>query len=460
MYRRPAMTKWLRTASAPLVLLAVVSLLSLAARVAWLGEPCRDPCRSHADHLLVFDEAYYVNAARIIAGLPPSANENYANARLGDDPNAEHPQLAKLLMAGSIELLGDKPIGWRLTPLVLGTLAILGMYALARAAGAGAWLALGGASLMAADNLLLIHGRIATLDVPVVAAMIWAAVAYLRGRPLLAGALVGVGTAIKLVAPYVLLVFVLFEIFRRRGARVGVVRDAGGVRLGAQVAIRLAGCTAVAAGVFVGLLAIVDRIAPPYDSASARLLAAGPFHHIAHMLSYGADQTSPRGPTGIASYPWTWLVDVKPITYLNVNPARPAPGLYDVHPAVHFIGMMSPAIMLLAIPALLFAGWTVVRAQPVRALAAGAPEAARFASGDVPVLALAWFLGTFLPFVVLSLAFKRTSYIYYMVIVMPGIYLAVADLVVRGRRFRKLLVLWVVLVVGAAIVMYPLTPLP
>jgi len=171
------MAKSLRSSSAPLVLLAIVSLLSLAARVAWLAEPCRDPCRSHADHLLVFDESYYVNAARVIAGLPPPPNENYADARLGDDPNAEHPQLAKLLIAGSIELLGDKPIGWRLTALVLGTAAILGMYALARAAGAGAWLALGAASLMAADNLLLVHGRIATLDVPVVAAMIWAAVA-------------------------------------------------------------------------------------------------------------------------------------------------------------------------------------------------------------------------------------------------------------------------------------------
>jgi predicted membrane-bound dolichyl-phosphate-mannose-protein mannosyltransferase len=456
MYRRPAMTKWLRAPSAPLVLLTVLSLLSLAARVAWLGEPCRDPCRSHADHLLVFDESYYVNAARVIAGLPPPANENYADARLGDDPNAEHPQLAKLLIAGSIELLGDRPIGWRLTPLVLGTVAILGMYALARAAGAGAWVALGAASLMAADSLLLIHGRIATLDVPVVAAMIWAAVAYLRGRPLLAGVLVGVGTAIKLVAPYVLVAFVLLELFRRRGARV-----AGD---GVRAAARLGGCTAVSAGVFVGLLAILDLIAPPYDSTSTMLLASGPFHHIAHMLSYGADQTSPHGPTGIASYPWTWLVDVNPITYLNVNPSRPAPGLYNVHPAVHFIGMMSPSIMLLAIPALASAAWTIVRPRAPRLAAAGADVGAgaarRFASGEVALLAVAWFLGTFLPFVVLSLAFNRTSYIYYMVIVMPGIYLAVADLVVRGRRFRKLIVLWVVLVVGAATVMYPLTPLP
>ena len=68
--------------------------------------------------------------------------------------------------------------------------------------------------------------------------------------------------------------------------------------------------------------------------------------------------------------------------------------------------------------------------------------------------------GTFLPFVVLSLVFSRTSYLYYMVVVMPAIYLAAADLVVRLRRYRKLLWLWAVLVVGAAVVMYPITPLP
>ena len=466
----------------PLVLLAVVSVLSFAARIAWLGMPCHSPCHSANDRVLVFDESYYVNAARVIAGLPPPPNENYADARLGDDPNAEHPQLAKLLIAGSIELLGDKPIGWRLTALVLGTAAILGMYALARAAGAGAWLALGAASLMAADNLLLVHGRIATLDVPVAAAMIWAAVAYLRGRLLLAGVIVGVGTAIKLVAPYVLLVFAALELFRhfgrgdvRPGAdaqpggdpRPGVVAARPGERgptwLRGRAVTRLGACTVVSAGVFVGLLASLDRIAPPYDGASAKLLASGPFHHIARMLSYGADETSPHGPTGIASYPWTWLVDVKPITYLNINPARPAPGIYDVHPAVHFLGMISPSIMLLAIPGLLFSAWTIGRRKPVRRAPVGEGgdgAAGRFASGDVPMLAVSWFLGTFLPFVVLSLAFQRTSYIYYMVIVMPGIYLAVADLVIRGRRFWKMIALWVVLVVGAAIVMYPLTPLP
>ena len=48
---------------------------------------------------------------------------------------------------------------------------------------------------------------------------------------------------------------------------------------------------------------------------------------------------------------------------------------------------------------------------------------------------------------------------------MPGIYLLVADLVAGGLRHRRprhrrLVAGWVALVVAAAVVLYPLTPLP
>jgi len=62
---------------APFAVLAVVCALSLAARVAWLGSPCANPCKGISAHSLIFDEVYYVNAARRIDGLPVPRKQPY-----------------------------------------------------------------------------------------------------------------------------------------------------------------------------------------------------------------------------------------------------------------------------------------------------------------------------------------------------------------------------------------------
>ena len=96
-------------------LLWLLLLASLLLRLLWLGRP---------DDALIFDERYYVNAARVILSIPPGQN-TYADRPLGLDPNTEHPPLAKLLVAGSMLLLGDRPLGWRLPSVLFGTVSIL-----------------------------------------------------------------------------------------------------------------------------------------------------------------------------------------------------------------------------------------------------------------------------------------------------------------------------------------------
>ena len=419
--RAAAQAPWL-----PIALLAVVSVLSLLARAAWLSDPCANPCRGPAAHSLIFDELYYVNAARRIDGLPVPPKQPYAGDPAGQDSNSEHPQLVKLVIAGAIDLFGDGPFAWRIGSLLFGSLAILGMYALARAAEAGRWCSLLAATLMASDNLLLVAGRIATLDIYVVAFMIWAAALYLRGRPVAAGVVLGVGATAKLVAPYLLLVLLLFEIVRCR-------RE--GMRLAARA---LSEFTFVAVAVYFAVLAAFDRIAPPYDPQTGRTITAGPLAHTERILSYAAGQTSPHGPMGIASYPWDWLVDLRPINYLNVTVASGS----SRTATVHFLGLISPPMLLFAVPALLLA---------LRGAWRGL---------EVDAVAVAWFCGTWLPFVALSLFWQRTSYLYYMVIVMPGIYLALARGFSRPWMPRWALGSWLVLVLAAVVLSYPFLALP
>ncbi len=420
-----------------------------------LGEPCQSPCNKAGEHTLVFDEAYYVNAARVIAGIRPPSGDHYADAPLGTDPNAEHPQGVKLIMAAAIELFGDGPFAWRIGSLIFGSIAILGMFALVRSAGASRWLALGASTLMACDNLLLVHGRIGTLDIYAAAMMIWALALYLRGRPLLAGLALAVGAAFKLVAPYAVAVLVLLEV-----ARVIIrLRDKNAPeKWGPKPAAeRLLITTFTGVGVFMGLLAIMDQIATPYNDAAGQLITGGPFDHLAHMISYAAQQVSPHGPQGIASYPWDWLVDLKPIVYLRINPSLPGDGLFAIHPVTKFLGMISPPIMLLALPGLAFATYRFVRLRRVEGTVRAPVDA------EIAILGVAWFIGTWTPFAVLSLLDQRTSYIYYMVIVMPGIYVAVMYLISRAWRLRKtwlstLVSLWAVAVLAAVVLMYPFVP--
>src|SRR6202521_4586321 len=82
----------------PIAALAVVSVLSLAARAAWLSDPCASPCRGPAAHSLIFDEVYYVNAARRIDGIAVPQHQSYAGDPAGQDSNSEHPQFAKLFI--------------------------------------------------------------------------------------------------------------------------------------------------------------------------------------------------------------------------------------------------------------------------------------------------------------------------------------------------------------------------
>ena len=233
---------------APYALLALVSLLSVGARAWWLDHPSR---------ALIFDEAYYVNAARVILGIHVPGGDHYAGSTPGLDPNQEHPPLGKLLIALGMKLFGDGALGWRILPLVFGSLAILAMFWLVRAAGGGAWLALGAAALMAADNLSLIHGRIATLDVFVVVFMLAAVALYVRERSVLAGLALGLGCCVKLVAPYALLALALLEVGRvLLGSR---APDLSLRRRAIERLAPLATCAAVTMLVYLGILYGLDH---------------------------------------------------------------------------------------------------------------------------------------------------------------------------------------------------------
>jgi dolichyl-phosphate-mannose-protein mannosyltransferase len=407
----------------PYVVLGVVLFLSTASRTFRLDQPCDVPCEAGGTSSLIFDEAYYVNAARRIVGHPTAADPaDYAAAPAHTDPNAEHPQLAKLAMAAGIELAGDRALGYRMGSVLAGTAALALLFGVVRAAGGSPWAAVGATAVLAIDNLFLVHGRIATLDVYVLAFVLGGVLLYLRERPVLAGLVLGIGATTKVVGIYALFILGLLEaarwLVRRRRPK-----DRGAIE-------PLAACILATVLSYGAALEVMDLAAPAYDAAG-RHRVGDAVAHTRYMLDYARQLTTGRHSGGISSTPWSWLIGRGEIAYLTVATPGHAP-------QVAFRGAANPFLLYATVPALGVAAWRAWRR-----------------AQDIDLLALAWFAGTMGPFALQAAFQHRITYLYYMLLALPGICIAAVRLFSRGGAVRVAAVAWSVGLVIGAIDLFP-----
>lgn len=441
----PLVSRW-----APLVLLGLVALVGLGLRAYRLDSPAE----TSPGQGFIFDERYYVNAARVIAGVPINIRDAYALAApAGADPNAEHPQLAKALIAISIRLLGDNSIGWRASAVLAGVGAMLLLYWFVRTAGGGVGVALVATAIAAVENLWLVSGRIAVLDVYCLPFMLAAAAFYLRRQPVVAGVLVGAGMCVKSFTAYVLLVILLFEAFRagrRILARMSPSSEPRDRRQALLRAGRPVTLVLIAGLAYFSSLAALDVVVPPYsgghpvDAGQDRrcdmaLVWSGACNHFVFMATYaGRLRTPGTGPQGIASYPWQFWEDVKSITYYRETRSVRTGNTVVVTTVTDFEGVIDPVVLYTGWAALLLnAFWSVRRRD------------------DLSFMVVAWAIGTWLPAEALSFADHRITYLYYMVVTMPAIYVAVARVLTLREVPRWLGGGWGGLLLADLYVRYP-----
>jgi predicted membrane-bound dolichyl-phosphate-mannose-protein mannosyltransferase len=358
---------------------------------------------------IIFDERYYVNAARIILGWHVAKNDPYAGDQHGIDPNHEHPPLGKVMLAGSMKLFGNDPLGWRLPSLLAGVASIVLIYLIVRAATGDAWLGVIATSVFAFDNLVLVHSRIATLDMPSVAFLLLGVWLWMLRRPFLAGAACALAALIKLPAVYGLAALLALAVG-------SVVWQRVRARAWSRPALLRTLLLVVGfALVWIAGLWVLDLVVTPYNT---------PWAHLRYMLDYGFSLSNRGGPANVESNPWQWLANQVQMPYFKVDQNISVNGqVVQTRPITDFEGAMNPVVIGVAPLAFAYVLW----------------RAWRFRD-RLSLWVVAWVAGTYLSYYPLVLINHRTTYIFYFLPTLPAVAVAIAQLLRQSGLPR--LVIW------------------
>ena len=270
----------------------------------------------------------------------------------------EHPPLAKLFVVAGIELFGDNPFGWRSFSVIFGTAAIVLFYFLCRRLNMSRDAASIATFLLALENMTFVQASVAMLDVYCLTFMMAAFLIYASRQYAASGIAIGLSALAKLNGALAAPVVFFHWLFRRQGRS------------------RWFAFTVVMAPVaFVGLMLL-------FDLAIVRDFSAlvDPFSRIKTMLSLGSSLTFATVDHPSMSRPWEWLIFYKPMGYWYTP---------------HYLAAISPSVWALVIPTF---GYVVYKA--VKGSQAG-------------LFGAAWFAGTYLVWIPLSLITDRVSYVYY-----------------------------------------------
>jgi 4-amino-4-deoxy-L-arabinose transferase-like glycosyltransferase len=385
----------------PAAVLGLLLLVAVVLRELWLNVPA---------HSLIFDEAYYVNAARVILGLTPTGH--YVDSVPGFDPNTEHPALGKLFIAASMALLGDNSVAWRVPSVIAGMIALAAVFLIARATTRSAWLPVLVTAFVAFDNLTFVHGRIGTLDILVMAPMLVGSWLALRRRWILAGVAMGIALLVKITALYAIGAVALYLILTEGPAWWRARRIPRADLLGPL------GFVIITFSIMIGGLTLLDVSLSQFPS---------PIDHIARIVNYGANLRAPITVgfcPEIDSRPLQWLFNECQISYfrsdVTVKVGEEITGKYAT---IDFRGALNP-LLAGAIPlAALFTGWYAWRTRDRLAL-----------------WAIAWAGANYVPYLILAALTPRVMYLYYALPLVPAAAVGIALLLTRSGLPRA--VLW------------------
>jgi len=381
------------------LLLLIFAIFAVRLAIVYLPSP--EAGGRYYETGFVFDESYYVKAARkLLAGEPA---------------NNEHPPLSKVLIMLGISLFGDNPLGWRIFSIISSSLSIALLYKLALLLTKRKTASFSAALLFATDVMVFNTGQIAMLDAPAMTFTLAASVLFLQERYDLSGLFFGLSFLSKLSSAFVaagtLIFFLLMKLVEGRKFPVRRLR---------------AGVTPVGRIFFIAFVTFLIGLWI-YD-AGYRVFNRNPLEHLNFMFNYYSSLRYDNPDDVILPLQWVSPLNrFSPVPYhvISVREISGSGILREYHPIAYY-GVYTPLWWSIWIVTALSLAETVRKA--------GDPE-----HQGAGLFVLSWIAASFLPNVVFAYLMKRWVYPFYFYTTLPGIYLGLCYYLTHPKVSRTLL---------------------
>jgi 4-amino-4-deoxy-L-arabinose transferase-like glycosyltransferase len=355
---------------------------------------------AYYDTGFVFDESYYVKAARKML--------------VGEPANDEHPPLSKAFIMLGMMLFGDKPLGWRIFPILASSISIVLVYGITLLITEKKSSSFIAAMLFATDIMAFNIGQIAMLDAPSMMFVLAGSILLLRKRHDLGSMFFGLASLCKLnsVLPVAgIIIFLLLARFTKHVKKLEYLKE-NAYFIGR---VFLIGFVSFMIGLWV------------YD-AGYGVFDNNPISHLSFMYSYHTSHSYQSAEDVVLPLDWiNPLNHFSPAEYhvTTVREISNSGGLREYHPIAYY-GIYSP---------LWWCIWLVVPISLIE-IVRNISENKEQGTG---LFTLLWVVVNFFPYVLAAYVMKRWVYPFYFCMSLPGLYIGLSYYLNRSRLSKLFL---------------------
>lgn len=374
---------------------AILSLILflLALRLLIVNFPRPEPGEKYYETGFVFDETYYVKAARLLLK--------------GESTNHEHPPLVKILITVGILIFGDNPVGWRLPSILSSSISTGLLYLLTLSLTGNRLTSFSAALLFAFDIMAFNIGQIGMLDAVALMFVLAASIMLVKDRYDFSGLLFGLALLCKLSSIFSF--GVLFFLLAKRIFENGRFK-AKTIFEWLIIAVRM---VLMASVVFLVGLWI-------YDVAYS-VFSSNPLNHLNYMFNYHNILRYDDPEKVILPLRWINPLDpFPPIPYYVAAVREIVDGGLHVYYPIAYYGIYTP---------LWWSIWLITPASLIEALRKKNPS---------DFLIFLWIAANFLPYIILAYVLRRWVYPFYFCTTLPGLYMGLSLYSDYPKKLRRI----------------------